>query len=178
MAAPRQKQPPAPAASMGPRRSPCAIWFFRSNAVLFQGHGVVSRPIRTRERIEAHRYSFRTRPHATYGQEDGCEAGETWRTAVPLPSPSLPSPARIGLSMRRYEDSRHPARLVLQTPGSARSPCRMAPAVSQNCTRYCAAVHLTRSPGTVHPKRLPSHSTSSGPDGPAAAANRSPPIAT
>jgi hypothetical protein len=61
----------------------------------------------------------------------------------------LPSPARIGLSLRRYEDSRHPARLVLQTPGSARSPCPMAPAVSQNFTRCCAAVHVVRSPGTA-----------------------------
>jgi hypothetical protein len=29
----------------------------------------------------------------------------------------LPSPVRIGLSVRHYEESRHPAHLVLQTPG-------------------------------------------------------------
>ena len=66
MAAPRQEQPPAPAASVGPRRSPCAIWFFRSNAVLIS-RAMASFPdqsgrVNSLKQIDIH---FGTGRHAT-----------------------------------------------------------------------------------------------------------------
>jgi hypothetical protein len=86
MAAPRQEQPPAPAASVGPRRSPCAIWFFRSNAVLFQSDGVVSGPIRTRELIETDRYSFRHRAARDSFLQNPDSPGNAFFLIVAIPS--------------------------------------------------------------------------------------------
>jgi hypothetical protein len=141
LAAPRQEQPPTPAASVGPRGSPCAIWFFRSNSVLFQSNGAVSRPIRARELIETDRYPFRhkmTRDSDT-GRRSAVKLAKPGGLRCPLPCSHWPfSTALRGMST--------PGALGPADPWPARSPCRLC----LGTIRDVAPRHrLTRSPGTA-----------------------------
>jgi hypothetical protein len=114
-----------------------------------------------------------TRRHATYGQESGCEVGQTWRTAVP---PALPCSHRPFTEALRGQS----------TPGTLgpADPWVGAFTVADGAGCVAELYEMLRRgarhpfPGDSHPKRLPSHCTSSRPNGPAAAANRSPPIPT